>query len=237
MKKLRVWLLALLAASLLCVPPAVAEETFDALLAEYGITDDTAAAFQAYVEGLSEEITEADIRAMLESFASGGAGHPLGGKVEGGYYTDPSGLRFPVPDGWTLLSHRVGPAIVLTAPEATAGITPSIAVIAGIDAEDDFRGMTEEEITAFLGASLENFQFIALEDFDLHGMAAREVVCMYGAREDAMLMQYQTRFTAGEDTYIITMTTLAEEAVHDLVLGVYDAFVGEFQVPQNAGNG
>lgn len=207
-------------------PSVLDQQAMDALAAVFG---------QAY-----PDLDETGQRAALDGFLAEGTAGVLAGEVKDGLYTDPNGFSFEVPEGWTLQSAQIGPVIVLTAPEAVLGVTPSIAVTVVIEPQDhSLMDMTNEDIEALLSPALPGFELISLDSFDLHGTQAREMMCMYGTAEDAMLIQYQLYFTENNRLFIITMTTVAEEASYAQVLDIYDAFVADFTVltQEATGNG
>lgn len=229
---LLVFLLVLLAAAL----PAKAEEDLAGKLASYGLTTPEIEAFSAMVAGAGQALTQEELLAMLEEFMAEGAGE-LAGQEKDGVYTDPNGYSFKVPEGWTLQPNQIGPTVMLTGPADDKGLMPTITVLATSQAEDDIMAQTQQQIDDGLKGVLPNYQFIALDEFDYKNLKAHELVIMYGTAEDTMLMQYQTYFQSKDRVYIITMTTRAEEAVHDRTLDTYDSFLTDFQIVESRGNG
>lgn len=223
------------------VSPTAAPTPTDALSA-FGLTPQQADAFEAVADGLEAD-QQAAIDELIDTFTLEGAGQPLPGSLRGSTYTDPNGFSITVPEGWALLEQLVGPAIVMTAPvdaaaESSAQPVSSIAVVGTSVDIGDLSTVTEAQISEMLTTSLPNAQLIALEEFDYMDGKARELVCMYGEEEDTMLMQYQTFFKNEGRSYLITMTTLAEEAVHDIALEAYDAVLASFTIDVGGqGNG
>lgn len=236
MKRQSRWLTWILAALLLLALPAQAG-SIDALLQSFGMTQAEAQAFAAIVAEMGEDITDETIRAMLAEFEGQKLGEPLAGKTEDGVYTDPEGYAFPIPEGWTLQPSRIGGYIVLAGQPDEGGFTPTITVLSAAASDDSFLDKTQEEVDNLLVQSLKNYQPIALDDFQYQDVPARELVCMYGTDEDTMLMQYQLHFSHEGMAYIITMTTLAEEAAHDSALNTYDSFLAEFSFADAQGVG
>ena len=230
---LLVFLLVLLAVAL---PARAQQEDLTDKLASYGLTEPEIEAFSALIAGAGQTLTEEELLTMLEEFMAEGAGE-LAGQEKDGVYTDPNGYSFKVPEGWTLQPNQIGPTVMLTGPADDKGLVPTITVLATAQAQDDIMAQTQQQIDDSLKGVLPNYQFIALDEFDYKNTKAHELVIMYGTGEDAMLMQYQTYFQSKDRVYIITMTTRAEEAVHDRTLDTYDSFLTDFQIVENRGNG
>lgn len=229
-------LLCLCMLAVLCMAlPAQADPVTD-MLVEYGLTAPEAIAFLALYTGAGQPVTEESLKTLLQEFMAEGGGE-IPGLTQDGVYTDPNGFALKVPKDWVLQPNQIGPVVILTGPADETGMLPIISVLATAQAKDGVMDKTEEEIKASLGASLPNFQFIALDEFDYNGTKARELVVMYGAEEDAMMMQYETYFEANGRVYLVTMTTRAEEAVHDRTLETYDAFLADFKTHTDQGNG
>lgn len=238
MKK-RLRCLALLLAALMALALPAGASSLGALMQEYGMTEAESQAFEALVAEMGATVSEEELRTLLDSLAGEdkSIGEPLPGTTENGVYTDPAGFSFPIPEGWTLQPSKIGGYITLAGQPDESGFTSTITILmVDQSADAPFLTLTQEEIDALLSASLKNYQPIALDDFEYLNGPAREMVCMYGANEDMMLMQYQLHFTHDEQSYVITMTTLAEEAAHDSALDIYDTFLASFSV-QGGGMG
>ncbi len=114
---------------------------------------------------------------------------------------------------------------------------PTITVTVLSSLEGNLATLEKEDFERLLGGSLPNFVLVALDEFALDGYDAREVVIMFGRDDAHMLIQYQAQFMVDTKTFLITMTSEAEEAAHGVALDVYDAFVSTFAVLTEQGNG
>lgn len=191
-----------------------------------------AALAKAYPELKAEELSQA-----LEDFYKEGTAGVVAGETVGDTYTDPNGFSMKIPEGWTLGAAQIGPMLTLTSPESQSGVTPSITVLVTIAPEGAEAQITRDSVEAQLSEALEGFHLVAVDAFEYAGMQAQEIVCMYG-QPQRMLMQYQTHFSDETRQYIITMTTLAEEAMHDKTRDIYDAFLSDFTILEaSQGNG
>lgn len=230
--RLSLWLVLLLSLLLAAMPAQAAEpaETAMDLLESFGMTEAEAEAFAALAESMQGEVTEDDLLAMLEALIEDEAtGQALPGQLVDGVYTDPGGYSMRIPEGWALQETLIGPAVVISGlADSESSFAPTITITVTGEVEDDFLAKTQEEIDALLSVSLPNYLPIALDDFEFLDIPAREMVCMYGANEASMLMQYQLHFNNQGKAFVITMTTLAEEATHEQTLDTYDAFLAEF---------
>lgn len=231
-------LFSLLLASLALALPVLATDTIAAdTLTEYGMTESEAEAFAALAQSIQGEITEQEIGELLTEYVGDATDQTLPGQQVDGVYTDPAGYSITAPVGWTLQETTIGPTVVITGPVGETGFMPTITVVAVEEVANAFLTKTQEEIDALLGESLPNYLPVALDDFDFLDIPAREMVCMYGADEETMLMQYQLHFNNQGKTFIITMTTLAEEAAHEEALDMYDTFLADFTLLTGQGIG
>lgn len=239
MKRVASLLLVLFVAALPALPPALGQgaESLPALLEENGMTQGQAETFEALAGQIEDAALQTELADTIEALMEAGDGGQAVGEVIDGIYHDPNGYTFPMPENWTLQEKQVGPVVVLAGPSDGQALAPSITVLALDAPEQSLLKMTREDIEKLLSGSFENFQMIALEEFEIDGKPARELVCMYGADVSAMIMQYQTHFDYEDKAFVITMTTLAEEAAHDLALETYDALVAEFTIFEGEGNG
>lgn len=213
------------------VPVGDATSPADDPLALLGLSEEQMQALEAMLAQMEGEITPEQMQELITSFAEVGANTPLAGEVTDGVYMDPSGYSFAIPEGWTLLPNHVGLSVMLQGPLEDSGVfAPSISVMTLGEMEDDFLDKTQEEIDALLSASLENYQLTELNDFTFQDEPAREIVLMHGADEESMLVQYQLHFHNDGRAFIVTMTTLAEEAANDRALDTYEAFLSTFTI-------
>lgn len=223
---------------LMAVTPAYAQstETMTDLLQSFGMSESESEAFAALAAGM-QDVTEEDLRAMLNDFMGEETGEKVPGELVDGLYTDPRGFSMKIPSEWTLQENLIGPTLVVSGPVNEMGFMSTITILIVEEEKSDFLTKTQEEIDTLLSPSLPNYLPIALDDFEFDELPAREMVCMYGASEESMLMQYQLYFNNEGKSFIITMTTLAEEAAHELALDTYDAFLADFVLLKGQGNG
>jgi hypothetical protein len=226
-------LLAFLIATLIMVAmfaaPAQADWVSDMLVA-YGLSNEDVAVFSSMVSELGESVTEAELQALITEILGDSQVQKLTGAMEGNRYIAPEGYSFAIPEGWKLLEEKFGVATVVAGQTDETGFMPTISVMMLEEEQPDFETNTQKEWDALLSQSLANYLFVALDDFPYLDATAHEFVCMHGEREDAMLMQYQLYFNKEGKAYLITMTTLAEEAAHDNALDAYDSFLAEFKI-------
>lgn len=220
--------LAVLAAVCLAAAGVLAESV-EGLLEGIGLSPEEVKAFEVLTESMAGEASQDDLRSLLEQYAQSG-GQPIPGTLSGDVYTDDAnGFSAKIPPGWALQDMMIGPAIVITGPADTDGIAPTITISSDVSSQDNLMNKTKEEIDELLGQALANYMPIALDDFEFLGVPARELVCMYGVDESLMLMQYQLQFVSDEGrVFMVTLTTLAEEAAHEIALDTYDAFLMDF---------
>jgi len=215
----------LLALLLFLLPAAVlaVEETADGPARTHGLSEADEAAVSGMIDRIGRDLSEDQKRALMQAFA-GDAAAP-GGTVVGNAYSSPLGFSFQIPLDFVCAENELGATVLLTGPANAAGYSMTIAVQAFAVEQPLFDSLTPEEIEPLFGQALPNYHFVAMDAFEYQGAKAREFVFVHGASEDAILMQYQMFFNREGKSYIITMTTLAEEAAHESALGIYDAFV------------
>ncbi len=234
MKKFSFWI-ALALSLMLLTSPVLAESITD-LLTGLGATEQSIQTLQAVLAEIGETVTEDELGAMLDQFL-GDASGAAGGSMEDGVFTHPLGFSFPVPEGWSQLPEQLGMAALLTGPLDAQGFAPTIGVIVLGEARTDFDNFVQEDLDALLSETLPNYYFLALDSFTFLDVPAHEFVLMHGEDENALLMQYQLFFNKDDLAFIITLTTLAEEAAHDDALEAYDALLAGFDVFAGEGNG
>ncbi len=235
MKRLS-FLLSFLLAVMLITTSAFADPILD-LLASSGLSDADAEAFKAIVEEMGDDLTEDQIKALMTEFLEAFTSQEEQGKVENDTFTHPDGFSFKIPEGWTVREDSMGVSAFLVGPVNEQGITPTISVTVLGESQPDFDTMKQEDWDAVLGTTLKNYQFVALDDFVFLDVPAHEFVCTHGDDLEAMLMQYQLYFNKNNKAYIITMTTLAEEAAHENALESYDMLLSDFTVQNDPGIG
>lgn len=231
-------MLVLVMLMMTALAPAVAEaDWLSGLLTGYGLSDADVEAFSALIAEVGADMTQVDVEALLKEFLGDAAAASSPGKLEGDLFTSPSGFTMRVPEGWNLLEDSLGTSAVITGPTDETGFMPTITVVVLEEAQAAFDTNTKEDWDALLGTALTNYQSIVLDDFPFLDVPAHEFVCMHGDANDAMLMQYQLYFNKGGKAFVITMTTLAEEAAHDRALEAYDKFLADFSVQGPGGQG
>lgn len=234
MKRLS-FLIAMLLTILMMLAPAQAESLTD-LLEGFGLTESDAEAFAGLVSQMGE-MTNEEISMLLTEFLGEGTASSVKGELIEDYYAHPAGFTLRIPEGWTLLEDQLGVTVMLMGPINEMKFAPTISVLVLSQPREDFDTLTLEAWDAYYASSLTNYLSIALDDFTFLDVDAHEFVCAHGNDESSMLMQYQLYFNKEERAYIITLTTLAEEAAHADALDTYDAFLAEFEVFSGEGNG
>ncbi len=244
MKKLS-FLMALLLAVMLVIPSAFATDTIDVpdtteVLKSFGLTDEEAAKFAAIIANVDESLSEEDFQALLAEFLTEeGAQTESGTLGSDGTFTHPAGFTLKVPEGWNVLEQRIGADVTMTGPSEEEKVAPVISVLVLDTPREELDTLKQEDYDTLYSKSLKNYQFVALDEFPYLDVTAHEFVCTYGDNPEAMMMQYQLYFNKDGRAFIITMTTLAEEAAHDNALTAYDTMLEEFttQAGQSAQDG
>lgn len=240
MKKLSALFAALLGI-LLAVMPVMAQlasgETVDPALSA---SDSNALA--ALFDKITSDMTEDDVRALLSDFIEDTAESPQVGTIIGDQYTHPQGFTFRIPQAYRVLSDQLGAMVHLVGPANDNGFTPSIHVMVYDAPRPDFENLTEQRVNAYFGPILANYQFVSLDHYEYLGVSAHEFVCLHGTDDETMMVQYSLCFNKGDKAFILTMTTLAEEAAQKDALEAYDFFLAGFDAPetleaQDEGNG
>ena len=221
MRKLSL-LLALLLLLLPAAPFAVAE-TPGGFMAAHGLSEADAAAVTGMVEKVGRDLSEEEKRALFQAFVQGAAS--AAGAISPNIYSSPLGFSFQIPMGFECAENKLGATVLLTGPGNSAGFSTTIALQVFPGEQPLFDTLTPAQIEPLFKQTLPNYHFVSMDEFDYQGAKAREFVFVHGASEHAILMQYQMFFNREGKSYIITMTTLAEEAAHESALGIYDAFV------------
>lgn len=237
MKRRSVWLAVLLAAALLFSAPAQAVSVSE-IMEGFGLEEADAEVFAALMESVGGDMSQEEIHALLEGFLGDGEAQKVSGTLEGDMFVHPMGFSMKVPEGWTVLEEQLGLTVVLAGPvEETAAFMPTICVEVLSQPQESFLTVTREELDAVMAPALSNYIFQALDDFEYLEVPAREFICMYGADEASMLIQYQLMFNKADKGFIITLTSLAGESEHDAALNTYDTFLTDFTVLEGEGNG
>lgn len=237
MNKLSVFFAALLVILLACTP-AFAESAMDGTAAYMNEAGILAALF----EKITSDMTEEEVQAILSDFVHDIVAAPQAGTITGDVYTHPAGFSLRVPEGYRVLSDQLGATVHLIGVMEDSTYAPSIQVMVYDVPQPDFEYLTQQKVDSYFGPIFPGYQFISLDHYEYLGVSAHEFVCLHGSREDAMMIQYSLCFNKGDKAYILTMTTLAEEAAHQNALEAYDFFLAGFHAPdtleaQNEGNG
>ncbi len=235
MKKLSL-LAALLLFLLLAVLPAQADAVAQ-MLARFGLSQSDAEAFAALMEETQGDLTDEEQAALLEDFLASAGEFRQKGTLEGDFYLHPLGFTLRVPSGWRVLEEQPGATVMLIGPGGEKQFAPTLSVLVLKGERPDFAAKTREEWDAYYGSVLHNYQSISLTALEYLDVPAHELVLTHGNDEASMLMQYQLYFNKDERAFIITLTTLAEEAADDSALEAYDSFLAQFTVLTGQGNG
>lgn len=227
MKKRSVWLAALMAMLVFCASAHAASVTD--LLKGYGLSEADAKTVEKLVESMGDNVTEEELRALLSQFIADPTSKKPG-STSGDIYTNPVGFSFRVPAGWAIREDQIGMNVMLVGPQNENKFSPTIGVAVFSEIRPDFDTNTQADWDAVLSQSLDNYQFVALDNFTFLDVQAHEFICMHGESENSMLAQYQMFFNKDGRAFVITMTTVAEEVSLDQTLEIYDNFMSEFQV-------
>ena len=232
-------LIAAFLAALMAIFPAYAMSSGESLA-----LDGEPGALSALFEQMTGEKTEQEILALLSEFIQNQKQNPSRqeGEIISGVYCHPLGFVFQIPEGYQVLQDPIGPAVHLIGPANEGGFTPTIHVLIHEEPQPDFDKLTQTKADAFFGSVLENYQFVSLDHYEYNGVMAHEFVCLHGTGEDGMMIQNTLCFNKEDKAYILTMTTLAEEATLECALLAYDFFLAGFLAPDgtdgaNQGNG
>lgn len=227
MKKLPLLLFSLLFFVFAAIPAL--SELHESLTRQYGMSDGEANAFEQVLAPLQSSLSEEQLTELLAQYLKHRES-PAPGTISGDRYTHPLGFSFQIPANWTLIENMLGTTAMLIGVRNESGYAPTISIHAlpgqtlpgGLPATD--------QMEAIYRQMLPNFQLVQTDDFEYLGVPARETVCAHGASEDAIWMQYQLLFEKMGNTYLLTLTTLSEEAAHESATAVYDAFTKGFTV-------
>ena len=187
----------------------------------------------AFFEKVTDGMTEKEMQALLFEIIAKKEPTPQAGEIVSGYYFHSLGFFFPIPEGYRVLEDTLGATVHLIGPAEDGGITPSIHVLALDAPQLDFEMLTQTKTDAFFGAVFSNYQFVSLDHYKYNGVMAHEFVCLHGASDDGMMIQNTLCFNKGDKAYILTMTTLAEEATLEYALLAYDVVLSGFTVPED----
>lgn|GEM_PF-2284193 len=224
MRKLPLLLAFLLLLSSSAAPAAAETTDSPAWANALGDADETVV--RSMVERIGHDLSEDEKRLLFQAFT--GEGVASGGTVTQDIYSSPLGFSFQIPTDYLCEENGIGATVLLTGPADDEGFSTTISVQIFLAEQPLFATLTPEEIEPLFGQTLPNYHFVSMDDFEYRGVKAREFVFVHGASADSILMQYQLFFNREGKSYILTMTTLAEEAAHESALGIYDAFVTNF---------
>ena len=216
---------AVLLACFLVICPAFAESG-----AESAPPEEKPGAISALTEQITGDMTGQEIQALVSEFIRNHTPSPQEGEIISGIYCHPLGFAFPIPEGYQVLQDSIGSAVHLIGPPDEAGFTASIHVLV-CEEQPDFEMLTQTKADRFFGSALSNYQFVSLDHYAYNGVTAHEFVCLHGTGEDGMMIQNTVCFNKGDRAYILTMTTLAEEATLEHALLAYDYFLAGFIAP------
>ena len=219
-------LLTVLLAVLLAVFPAYAEPGANGVSLE-----EKPGALSALFEQITDEMTEQQIQALFSEFVKNQSSPPQEGEIISEIYCNPLGFAFPIPEGYQVLQDSIGSAVHLVGPPGVGGFAPTIHALVYEAPQPDFEMLTQSKADRFFGSMLENYQFVSLDHYEYNGAMAHEFVCLHGTGEDGMMIQNTLCFNKGDRAYILTMTTLAEEATLEQALLAYDYFLAGFIAP------
>ena len=228
MKKFSFLIAVLLLISLAAAPASA--DAVDDLLKNFGLTEQEVEAFRGIVSGIDGTMTEREMAALLKSVLGDASSPKQAGTLSDGVYTHPLGFTLVVPDNWTVLEDCLGVTVALMGPVGEYAFAPTITVLVLSEERPDFETLTQADWDEALGPSLANYRSLMLDDFEYLGVPAHEFVCTHGAGDEAMIMQYLLYFNMSGRAFMITMTALAEEAVHEGALTAYDTLLSTFQV-------
>lgn len=216
----------LVCAPFLCV---AAEQTLPGVLGRLGMTDAQAGAFTAQLAAQDAPFDEASLAAALAELVSASEEDVVFERI-GSVYADSRGFSAMVPEGWTLHAPGVGGTVIFQGNADANGFAPAITVLLMPASDSSLFHLTREEIDEAFGQALANYRTLEWESLTFQEIPAQELVCVYGADDQLPLMQYQISFVQDDTAFLITMTTLAEETIHDETVAAYDTFLEEFIV-------
>lgn len=224
----RLLLLLTLAWLFAALPLCALAESLPSLLGQLGLTGAQAEVFMAQ---LASQADTPDGQTVFEALSALAAADPteVASELIGNVYADARGFSAVVPEGWTVVPSAGQTVAFQSAPDA-GGFASTITVNLQPTADETFFDRSREEIDALLSRTLQHYRTIEWDAFSYQNLPAHELVCIFGADEASLFMQYQLSFVQGEDAYLITLTTLAEEAIHEEAVAVYDTFLEEFIV-------
>lgn len=200
-----------------------------------------AEALTALFEQITTDMTEAEIQALLSELNKNQSPVKQEGEIVGDTYFNPIGFSFKIPDGYQVLQDQFGATVHMVSPFSKSGFAPTIQVLVYGESLPDFENLTQKKVDTYFGSLLLNYQFVSLDHYIYNNVTAHEFICLHGASEDDMMVQHSLCFNKGDKAYILTMTTLAEEATLQHALNAFDTFLEGFDASdansQNQGNG
>ena len=102
----------------------------------------------------------------------------------------------------------------------------------GLDALVYDLQLNEDNVDEYYGKTLKGYQRLLFDRFDYRTSTACEIGILYGETEESMLIQYQFFFMENGCTYLITMTSRADEEAYLNTLDTYDLFLADFEPAQ-----
>jgi hypothetical protein len=188
-------------------------------------------------EQITSDMSDKEMQGLLSEFIENQNPVRQAGEIFSGVYHHPLGYFFQIPEGHQVLQDPLGATVQLVGPANENGFATTIHVMVLGEPQNDFESITQSKVDAFFGALFENYQFVSLDHYDYNNVTAHEFICLHGASEDDMMVQHSLCFSKGDKAYILTMTTLAEEATLQHALHAYDFFLAGFIAPDGTGDG
>jgi len=174
------------------------------------------------------EISADEIEALADEYTGDGSAGTLQDQV----YTHASGLRFVIPENWTLYSDIPATTVMLRGETDDTGFSPSISVLMVEEEMQELLQLNEDNVDEYYGKTLKGYQRLLFDRFDYRTSTACEIGILYGETEESMLIQYQFFFMENGCTYLITMTSRADEEAYLNTLDTYDLFLADFEPAQ-----
>jgi len=218
--------IAVILAAVMAIVPIFAESN-----ADNPAPNRYADTLSALMEQITEGMAEGEMQAIVSDFLKNQSPLPQEGEIVSGFFVHPKGFSFPIPDGFQVLQDSVGADVQLIGPMTESGFNPTIHVLAFDEPQPDFAMLTQAKVDAFFASMLSNYQFVSLDHYEYNDVMAHEFVCLHGASDNGMIIQNALCFNKGGKAYILTMTTLAEEATLEYALLAFDFFLTGFVAP------